>query len=71
MLENENLNEPQKPQLNIAAVISRLSDDKIDNIIYELDEYARNYDVYEYGLPTHGEHIENMRILIKQFLNGL
>ena len=43
-------------QLNISDVISRLSDDKIDNIIHELDEYARNYDNYEYGLPTHGEH---------------
>lgn len=41
-LENENLNESQKPRLNISRdVINRLSDDKIDNIIYELDEYAR------------------------------
>ena len=28
MLENENLNEPQKPQLNIGAVISRFSFDE-------------------------------------------
>jgi hypothetical protein len=69
--ENENLNESENSALNIADVISRLSDDKIDNIIYELDEYARNYDSYQYGLPIHGEHIENMRIFVKQFLNGL
>lgn len=48
-----------------------LSDEQIDSIIYNLDEYARDYDSCEYGLPTHGEHIENMRILVKQFLNGL
>lgn len=54
-----------------ADVISSLSDEHIDSIIYKLDEYARNYNGYEYGLPTYDEHIENMRILVKQFLNGL
>ena len=61
----------EKKALNKTDVISRLSDEKIDNIIYELDEYARDYDGYEYGLPTHGEHIENMRHIVKVFLNGL
>lgn len=64
-------NNAETQQLNIAGVISCLSDEKIEAIIYELDEYARGYDGYEYGLPTHGEHIANMRILVKQFLNSL
>lgn len=48
MLENENMNEPQKPQLNIPAVISRLSSadqEEIqkckDSSIYFYNKYVR------------------------------
>lgn len=68
---HENSKQSETKALSIADVISSLSDDHIDSIIYKLDEYARNYNGYEYGLPTYDEHIENMRILVKQFLNGL
>jgi hypothetical protein len=67
----ENISNEEKGNGVLADVISCLSDEQIDSIIYNLDEYARDYDGYEYGLPTHGEHIENMRILVKQFLNSL
>ena len=70
-MSTENVSNKEKGNGVLADVISRLSDEQIDSIIYNLDEYARDYDGYEYGLPTHGEHIENMRILVKQFLNGL
>jgi len=43
-----------------------LSDDKIDNIIDKLDDYARNYNHYEYGLPT--QNLEEMRVLIRELL---
>ncbi len=67
----ENVSNEEKGNGVLADVISRLSDEQIDSIINNLDEYARDYDGYEYGLPTHGEHIENMRILVKQVLNSL
>lgn len=70
-MNTENTSNEEKGNGVLADVISRLSDEHIDSIIYNLDEYARDYDGYEYGLPTHGEHIENMRVLVKQFLNGL
>ena len=70
MSKEHNLEDKDKV-LHIGSVISRLSDEKLDNIIYELDEYARDYNGYEYGLPTHGEHIEKMRHIVKVFLNGL
>ena len=67
----ENVSNEEKGNGVLADVIGCLSDEQIDSIIYNLDEYARDYNGYEYGLPTHGEHIENMRILVKQFLNSL
>lgn len=70
-MSTENISNEEKGDGVLSDVISRLSDEQIDSIIYNLDEYARDYDGYEYGLPVHGEHIENMRILVKQFLNGL
>ena len=70
-MSTENVSNEEKGNGVLADVISRLSDEQIDSIINNLDEYARDYDVYEYGLPRYGEHIENMRILVKQVLNGL
>ena len=70
-MNTENVLNKEKNNKNLADVISNLSDGQIDSIIYTLDEYARDYDGYEYGLPTHSEHIDNMRILVKQFLNSL
>lgn len=70
-MSTENVSNEEKGNGVLADVISRLSDEKIDNIIYELDEYARDYDGYEYGLPTHGEHIEKMRHIVRVFLNDL
>jgi hypothetical protein len=61
----------ENAQLGIGAVIARFSDEQIDNLIRELDEYARDYDYYEYGLPTHDEHMDNMRNIVKVELNGL
>lgn len=67
----ENVSNEEKGNGVLADVISCLSDEQIDSIIYNLDEYARDYNGYEYGLPIYAEHIENMRILVKQFLNSL
>ena len=39
--------------------------------MFDLNEYAQNYDSYEYGLPMYGEHIANMRNIVGGFLNRL
>ena len=57
--------------LRIGSVIARFSDEQIDDLIRELDEYARDYDPYEFGLPIYDEHIDNMRNIVKAKLNGL
>lgn len=69
-MTTETVSNEEKCNGVLAHGISRLSDEQIDSIIYKLDKYARDYDGYEYGLPTHSEHIQNMRILVKQLLNG-
>ena len=49
-----------------------LSDEKCDEVISALDEYARDFSPREYGLPTHAmKHIVHMRTIIKAQLNGL
>ena len=70
-MDTENVSNEEKCNGVLADVISCLSDEQIDSIIYNLDEYARDFDWFEYGLPKHEEHMENMRILVKQFLNSL
>jgi hypothetical protein len=55
----------------IGDVIARFSDEQIDTLIRELDEYARDYNHYEYGLPMHDNNLDNMSNIIKVKLNGL
>lgn len=46
-----------------------LTDNQINAIISELDAYARDYNAYEYGLPTEcEENVEEMRMLIRAAL---
>jgi len=43
-----------------------LSDEDIDIILCKLDNYARNFDSYDYGLPLHTtELMTEMRNLVK------
>jgi hypothetical protein len=53
MLENENLNEAQKPQLNIGAVVcSAFSDGQLEDMInYWLDHYTGNGDSHYSDTP--------------------
>ena len=47
-----------------------LSDEKISGVIYELDQYAENFNFQEFGLPTHNEHLMNeMREIVRNQLN--
>ena len=48
--------------------IPEVLEQKINTILIELDQYARDYDAYEYGLPMHDEHIEEMREIIRKCL---
>jgi hypothetical protein len=71
MLENENLNEPEKPQLNIGAVISRLKSIRRFNLA--------NYREGEFGIDTereyecNGDYIDSYEIdeVISELENGL
>lgn len=63
--------ETSESALPIPNVLDRFSDEQIDDMITELDKYGRDYDQYEYGLPTYDRHIENMRNIVKVKLNRL
>lgn len=70
-IEEENLNEPQKPQLNIGAVISRLKSIRRFNLVH--------YREGEYGIDTereydgNGDYIDSYEIddVIRDLENGL
>lgn len=51
-----------------------LADEKCDKLIHELDNYARNYDNYDYGLPTGVEdddpQLKEMRLLVKNWFKA-
>lgn len=51
-----------------------LDDKKCDKLIHELDNYARNYDNYDYGLPTGVEdddpQLKEMRLLVKNWVKA-
>jgi len=57
--------------LHIGDVISRLSPNTLDRIVSDLDEYARDYNSYEYGLPNYDEKSDEMRQIVITALNGL
>ena len=40
------------------------------SIINELDSYARDYDCYEYGLPTDSVNLENQIAIVKALINS-
>jgi hypothetical protein len=40
----------------------------IEEIILKLDEYARDYDNYDYGLPLHDEHMDKMKAIIQEII---
>lgn len=42
-----------------------------EEIIYKLDEIARNVCRYEYGLPTHGAEFQLMKYAIRDILYGV
>ncbi len=54
-------------------VINLLSKpESIDSLIHALNEAARDYDSYEYGLPIHkGDHLFKMRMIIIEWLKDL
>lgn len=45
-----------------------ISDETIEQIIRDLDFYARDYDSYEYGLPDSDEHLDAMKNIIKNIV---
>jgi hypothetical protein len=44
-----------------------ITDDKIDDMLDALDDYAREIDM-EYGLPCHGYRLEEMRKIVRTIL---
>lgn len=57
--------------LHIGDVVSRLSPNTLDRIVLDLDEYARDYDSYEYGLPNFDKKSDEMRQIVITALNRL
>ena len=49
-----------------AAALDKLATD----IVNQLDDYARDYDQYEYGLPTHDEHLEKQVEIVKRLISS-
>jgi hypothetical protein len=58
-----------KNEFEKIAFVDYTMDNMIDNIIQELDSYARDYDGYEFGLPVGNPHLEIMRNIVKNILN--
>jgi uncharacterized protein (UPF0332 family) len=52
--------------LNVVFKNEAELDDIIGKIINDLNDYAQNNDSYDYGLPVYGEHIVNMKKIIKE-----
>lgn len=48
----------------------QFSDELLDQIIYDLDNYATDVDPHEYGLPTYGSDFVAMRVRIRAILEG-
>lgn len=47
-----------------------MDEDKIRELLEELDDIAREFDHYEYGLPLYGETLEKMIQAVKKKTNG-
>lgn len=45
-------------------------DNVADQIVTRIDEDARDYDHYEYGIPLHGEHRQYYINLVKEILKN-
>ena len=48
-----------------------ITDQKAEEIIARLDDYAREHDPYEYGLPGFNEAIDEMKKIIIEVLKGI
>jgi hypothetical protein len=47
-----------------------MTDEEIDAMLDDIDDVAREYDHYEYGLPTHNEETAaKMRAVVRRALN--
>ena len=47
-----------------------ITDDKIEDIILALDEYGRDYDQYEFGLPAYDSKMDDMIAIVRAILRG-
>lgn len=69
--------EELEKQLALCVVSQRselLADEKCNDLIHELDNYARNYDNYDYGLPTgiddDNTELKEMRLLVNNWFKA-
>jgi hypothetical protein len=47
--------------------LKRLTDEYVDELLFELDESARDYDCYDFGLPIHNSQIDNFRLIVREW----
>lgn len=45
-----------------------LSDQKIDQLLENINYYSEKYNGYEYGVPIFGEHVNNLREIVRKSL---
>lgn len=56
--------------------MEEITNEQIQELLYELDEYARDYNNYEYGLPLNPIYLEDLTnmdliIIVRDFLNKI
>ena len=52
----------------------KANEKQIDDLLSKLDEFAREYDSYEFGLPidfTDGNELNDQRNIVKEWLNNI
>ena len=60
-----------EPAIDVNTVLAAATLDKLaTDIVNQLDYYAREYDRYEYGLPTHDSHLENQIAIVKALISS-
>lgn len=47
-----------------------MNEEIAEKIIYALDEYARDYNAYEYGLPTYDIHMDDMIKIVNDIITN-
>lgn len=48
--------------------MTQISDEAIKSLLEDLDDYAREHDSYEYGLPMYGDPLVGLTLVVRRWL---